>query len=240
MHYAWDTKDRLIKISDAEGGLWLRDYDTRGRLTEAIDPLGNKTEYAYNLMGLPIRITDANGKQKQLEYNASGQLTRYVDCSGKASAWAYDERGQMVQHIDAAGQVSRYRHEAGQLVAVQFPDNTEHRFERDAEGRLSSTPTRWAAVPSGTIPSRVCWASAWTPMTGPCITTGTNWGASCVYVTRTVATPSLVTTRSAACLPKPVSMAPRRAMGMTRTAGTCRAPSTANALPPIVSTSEGA
>ncbi|WP_174913950.1 RHS repeat domain-containing protein, partial [Burkholderia diffusa] len=26
VHYAWDSKDQLIKISDAEGGLWLRDY----------------------------------------------------------------------------------------------------------------------------------------------------------------------------------------------------------------------
>ncbi|NTX20641.1 RHS repeat-associated core domain-containing protein [Burkholderia cepacia] len=161
VHYAWDTKDLLIKISDAEGGLWKRDYDTRGRLTEAIDPLGNKTEYAYNLMGLPIGITDASGKTKQLEYNANGQLTRYVDCSGKSSQWAYDERGQLVQFSDAAGNVTRYRYEAGQLAAVQFSDNTEHRFERDAEGRLLvytdplGRRTRWSYTAAGLLGQRV-------------------------------------------------------------------------------------
>jgi len=161
VHYAWDSKDQLIKISDAEGGLWLRDYDTRGRLTEAIDPLGNKTEYAYNLMGLPIGITDANGKTKQLEYNASGRLTRYVDCSAKASEWAYDERGQLVQFTDAAGQVTRYRHEAGQLAAIRYPDDTEEHFERDAEGRLLShidalgRRTEWDYTEAGLLAKRV-------------------------------------------------------------------------------------
>ncbi|MDN7875177.1 RHS repeat-associated core domain-containing protein [Burkholderia aenigmatica] len=136
VHYAWDTQDQLIKISDAEGGLWLRDYDTRGRLTETIDPLGNKTEYAYNLMGLPIGITDANGKQKQLEYNANGQLTCYVDCSGKASTWTYDERGRLIQITDSGGNATTYGYEAGQLATIVQPDNIEHRFERDAEGRV--------------------------------------------------------------------------------------------------------
>ncbi|WP_174769946.1 RHS repeat-associated core domain-containing protein [Paraburkholderia hayleyella] len=161
VHYAWNTKDQLIKISDAEGGLWQRDYDTRGRLTEVIDPLGNKTEYAYNLMGLPIGITDANGRQKQLEYDTNGQLTRYVDCSGKVSTWTYDERGQIVQFTDASGQVACSRYEAGQLVAVQFSGNAEHRFERDAEGRLLvytdplGRRTRWSYTVAGLLGQRV-------------------------------------------------------------------------------------
>ncbi len=161
VHYAWDTKNQLIKISDAEGGLWLRDYDTRGRLTEAIDPLGNKTEYAYNLMGLPIGITDASGKTKQLEYNSRGQLTRYVDCSAKASAWAYDERGQLIQFTDAAGQVTRYRYERGQLDAIRYPDDTEEHFERDAEGRLLGhrdalgRTTTWDYTEAGLLAKRV-------------------------------------------------------------------------------------
>ncbi|WP_322073773.1 DUF6531 domain-containing protein, partial [Burkholderia cepacia] len=161
VHYAWDTKDLLIKISDAEGGLWLHDYDTRGRLTESIDPLGNKTEYAYNPMGLPIGITDASGKIKQLEYNTNGQLTRYVDCSGKASTWAYDERGQMIQFTDAAGQVTRYRYEAGQLAVIRHPDNSEEHFERDAEGRLLThidalgRRTEWDYTEAGLLASRV-------------------------------------------------------------------------------------
>ncbi|MDN7874661.1 RHS repeat-associated core domain-containing protein [Burkholderia aenigmatica] len=161
VHFAWDTKNQLIKISDAEGGLWLRDYDTRGRLTEAIDPLGNKTEYAYNLMGLPIGITDASGKTKQLEYNSSGQLTRYVDCSAKASTWAYDDRDQLVQFTDAAGQVTRYRHDAGQLAAIRYPDDTEEHFERDAEGRLLThidalgRRTEWDYTEAGLLAKRV-------------------------------------------------------------------------------------
>ncbi|WP_175817950.1 RHS repeat-associated core domain-containing protein [Burkholderia diffusa] len=161
VHYAWDSKDQLIKISDAEGGLWLRDYDTRGRLTEAIDPLGNKTEYAYNLMGLPIGITDASGKTRQLEYNSSGQLTRYVDCSGKASAWTYDECGRLTRIVDAGGNATHYFYEAGQLVTIVQPGNIEHRFERDAEGRLlaymdpQGRRTTWDYNDAGLLAHRV-------------------------------------------------------------------------------------
>ncbi|EMN5132515.1 RHS repeat protein [Burkholderia contaminans] len=161
VHYAWDSQDQLIKVSDAEGGLWLRDYDTRGRLTETIDPLGNKTEYAYNLMGLPIGITDANGKQKQLEYNANGQLTRYVDCSGKASTWTYDERGRLIQITDSGGNATTYCYEAGQLATIVQPDNIEHRFERDAEGRLlaymdpQGRRTTWGYNDAGLLAYRI-------------------------------------------------------------------------------------
>ncbi|KMN12397.1 hypothetical protein TU87_23000, partial [Pseudomonas weihenstephanensis] len=66
MHYAYNDQDQLIKIRDAEGGLWLRDYDDHGNLIEAIDPLDNKTEYAYNDAGLPTAIKDANGNEKTL------------------------------------------------------------------------------------------------------------------------------------------------------------------------------
>ncbi|KAB0657275.1 RHS repeat protein [Burkholderia diffusa] len=109
----------------------------------------------------PIGITDASGKTKQLEYNSSGQLTRYVDCSAKASTWAYDARGQLVQFTDAAGQVTRYRHEAGQLAAIRYPDDTEEHFERDAEGRLLThidalgRRTEWDYTEAGLLAKRV-------------------------------------------------------------------------------------
>ncbi|EON19882.1 RHS family protein [Cupriavidus sp. GA3-3] len=136
VHYAWDDKDQLIKIRDAEGGLWLRDYDIKGNLTEEIDPLGHKTAYAYNKSGLPVEITDAKGGKKQLAFTATGQLASYTDCSGKTSAWKYGERGELVRFTDAAGNATQYHYEAGQLASVTHPDQRVERFERDAEGRL--------------------------------------------------------------------------------------------------------
>ncbi|MGE8452377.1 MAG: DUF6531 domain-containing protein, partial [Pseudomonadales bacterium] len=161
LHYAWDAQDQLIKISDAEGGQWSRDYDLRGNLTEAVDPLGNKTEYQYNQMGLPTAITDANGNEKKLKYNDSGQLTDYVDCSGKASAWEYDARGQLICFTDALGQKTSYHYEAGQLAVIVHPDKTEERFERDAEGRLLGhidalgQATSWSYSEAGLLTERI-------------------------------------------------------------------------------------
>ena len=161
MHYAYNDQDQLIKIRDAEGGLWLRDYDDHGNLIEAIDPLDNKTEYAYNDAGLPTAIKDANGNEKNLAYNDAGQLVEYVDCSGKTSAWAYNNLGQMVCFTDAAGNKTEYEYRSGQLILIKHPDNTEERFNRDAEGRLLAHTdglnrcTTWTYTAAGLIDERV-------------------------------------------------------------------------------------
>ncbi len=136
VHYAWDDKNQLIKIRDAEGGLWQRDYDLHGNLTEEIDPLGHKTAYAYNKAGLLVGITDAKGGKTQLAYTPSGQLASYTDCSGKTSAWKHGERGELIRFTDAAGGITQYHYEAGQLARIVHPDERVERFERDAEGRL--------------------------------------------------------------------------------------------------------
>lgn len=161
MHYAYDDQDLLIKISDAEGGQWLRAYDDQGNLVETVDPLGNKTEYAYNKSGLPIAVKDANGNEKTLAYNDAGQLVEYVDCSGKTSAWQYNERGQLICFTDAAGNVTEYVYKTGQLVLIKHPDQTEERFERDAESRLLAYVdgldrcTTWSYSAAGLITERV-------------------------------------------------------------------------------------
>ncbi|CAK16324.1 RHS repeat-associated core domain-containing protein [Pseudomonas entomophila] len=161
VHYAYDDQDQLIKLLDAEGGLWRRDYDAVGNLVETVDPLGNKTEFAYTSTGQLKAIKDANGNEKKLAYNAAGQLLEYTDCSGKSSQWAYDEFGRLVQATNAMGEQVQYAYKAGQLAKVTHPDQTEERFERDAEGRLLAHVdaldrcTTWSYTPAGLPSERV-------------------------------------------------------------------------------------
>ncbi|MDF9619166.1 RHS repeat-associated core domain-containing protein [Pseudomonas entomophila] len=161
VHYAYDDQDQLIKLLDAEGGLWLRDYDAVGNLVETVDPLGNKTEFAYTSTGQLKAIKDANGNEKKLAYNAAGQLLEYTDCSGKSSQWAYDEFGRLVQATNALGEQIQYAYKAGQLAKVTHPDQTEERFERDAEGRLLAHVdgldrcTTWRYTRAGLLAERV-------------------------------------------------------------------------------------
>ncbi|MFF7106231.1 RHS repeat-associated core domain-containing protein [Pseudomonas sichuanensis] len=160
-HFAYDDRRHLIKIRDAEGGLWLRDYDKQGNLVETTDPLGHKTEFAYTSSGLVKAIKDANGNEKKLAYNGADQLVEYTDCSGKTSQWEYDDFGQLVLFTDAAGNKTVYEYKAGQLAKVIHPDNTEERFERDAEGRLLAHSdaldrcTTWAYNAVGLLTERV-------------------------------------------------------------------------------------
>ncbi|WP_367237058.1 RHS repeat-associated core domain-containing protein [Pseudomonas sp. Rh2] len=139
-HYAYDDHDQLIKIRDAEGGLWLRDYDARGNLVETTDPLGNKTEFAYTPAGLVKAIKDANGNEKTLAYNAFGQLIEFADALGNKTAYEY---------------------KTGQLAKVSHPDKTEERFDYDAEGRLLAHSdgldrcTTWSYTAAGLLAERV-------------------------------------------------------------------------------------
>ncbi|MDZ4021612.1 RHS repeat-associated core domain-containing protein [Pseudomonas sichuanensis] len=161
VHYAYDDKDQLIKISDAEDGLWLRGYDDAGNLVETVDPLGNKTEFAYTPAGLVKAIKDALGNEKTLAYNAAGQLLEYTDCSGKRSQWTYNAFGQLSDFTDAAGHTTAYEYQAGQLAKVTHRDNTEERFNYDAEGRLLAHVdaldrcTTWAYSAAGLLSERV-------------------------------------------------------------------------------------
>ncbi|AVD82340.1 type IV secretion protein Rhs [Pseudomonas sp. SWI6] len=160
-HFAYDDRRHPIKIRDAEGGLWLRDYDRKGNLVETTDPLGNKTEFTYTPSGLVKAIKDANGNEKKLAYNAADQLIEYTDCSGKTSQWEYDDVGRLVLFTDAAGNKTTYAYKAGQLAKVTHPDNTEERFERDAEGRLLAHVdaldrcTTWSYDAAGKLVERV-------------------------------------------------------------------------------------
>jgi RHS repeat-associated protein len=160
LHYAWDDKDQLVKIRDAEGGLWQREYDPRGHLVKDTDPLGAVTAYAYDKAGLLIEITDAKGGTKALAYTAQGQLARYTDCSGKHSAWHYNPQGQLTRSTDAAGHCTHYAYEHGQLTTVTHPDQSEERFEYDAEGRLlahtdaAARSTRWQYGTAGLVAGR--------------------------------------------------------------------------------------
>ncbi|WP_223811913.1 RHS repeat-associated core domain-containing protein [Pseudomonas oryziphila] len=161
VHIAYDDRRHPIKIRDAEGGLWLRDYDLKGNLIEATDPLGNRTEYTYTPSGLIKAIKDAAGNEKKLAYNAADQLVEFTDCSGKTSQWAYDDLGRLALFTDAAGSKTAYEYNAGQLAKVIHPDNTEERFERDAEGRLLAHAdaldrcTTWSYNTAGLLAERV-------------------------------------------------------------------------------------
>jgi RHS repeat-associated protein len=160
-HFAYDDQDQLIKIMDAEGSVWLRAYDDLGNLVETVDPLGNKTEYAYSPSGQPIAIKDANGNEKQLEYNDADQLIKYTDCSGKSSAWEFNDSGKLICFTNPAGESTQYQYEAGQLVVIKHPDNTEDRFKRDAEGRLLTHVdaldrcTTWQYTVAGLVSERM-------------------------------------------------------------------------------------
>ncbi len=126
-----------IKLTDAMGGDWLRQYDERGNLIASTDPLGQTTRYEVDAMGQVVAIIDALDKRKTLQWDEAGNLLSYTDCSGNTSRHVYDTLGHLVSSTDALEQTTHYLFDpAGQLQQVTQPNGAQHRFTWDAQGNL--------------------------------------------------------------------------------------------------------
>jgi len=133
----YNALDLPIKLTDAMGGEWLRQYDERGNLIGSTDPLGHMTRHEVNDFGQVTAIIDALDKRKTLQWDEAGNLISYTDCSGHTTRYAYDALGHLRSSVDAIGQETDYSFDAqGQLQQVTQPDGAQHQYAWDGEGNL--------------------------------------------------------------------------------------------------------
>lgn len=74
--YQRDKLGQITKITDPNGGEWLRDYDPQGRLLSTTDPLGNHTTYAYDNRNRVSGITFPDLSSLNVEYDRRGNVKR--------------------------------------------------------------------------------------------------------------------------------------------------------------------
>ncbi len=94
--FEYDALNRLVKVTDASGGMTERAYDARGNLASIRDPNGGLTRIQYDRSHRPVRVIRPMGETTDYEYDAAGNLAQVLDSRGQMISREYDELSRLV------------------------------------------------------------------------------------------------------------------------------------------------
>ncbi|MEW6744381.1 MAG: RHS repeat-associated core domain-containing protein [Planctomycetota bacterium] len=106
--FAYDTDDRLIRITDAYGNVTTVERDTDGNATAIVAPHGQRTELGLT-NGYLTRITNPEGEYYDFTYTDDGLLTAITDPNemtdpgNHTTTYSYDSLGRL-ERVDDADQ----------------------------------------------------------------------------------------------------------------------------------------
>ncbi len=137
--YAWDDRDRLVRVTDALGRATDIQYDRVAmgcdvvdKPTRIIDPAGRITAMEYDSRQRLTHMTDAKGQVTQYEYNLRGDLTALTDAENHRSQFFYDGNGRLVrqERPSSAGngtvvtEITRYSFDGADRLTKQEKTST--------------------------------------------------------------------------------------------------------------------
>jgi YD repeat-containing protein len=145
---------RILTKTDASGVSRFT-YDALGLVTSVTDELNNKTTYEYDANGNKTSMLDARGSLTEYEYDAANRLSKVTNPDGATRSYTYNFRGQKVTDTvtgpaPAGGflsplalqqfvQTTTFVYDnAGQLIKVIHPDQSEITMTYDEVGRLKT------------------------------------------------------------------------------------------------------
>ena len=86
----YDAFNRLLRTTDALGGITGLTYDTRDNVLSVSDASGSSTRYTYDRNGRTLTETRPQGEVTQTAYDAVGNLTIRTDAKGQQRRYTYD------------------------------------------------------------------------------------------------------------------------------------------------------
>ncbi len=160
--FFYDTRNLLIKKTDAKGNEYRYEYDALGRKSADIDPLGFRVEYFYDSVGNLIETVDQLGNKTRHIYDLAGRKIKTINALGNSKSFSYDNNGNLTSVKDEDSNTSRFYYDAlnrkiavenalgatttsdfdetGNLIAVTDPLGNTTRFEYDNNNnRISET-----------------------------------------------------------------------------------------------------
>lgn len=152
--YAYDSKKRLTKRTDAMGYTTLYDYDKEDHLDEITDANGHKTNINYNASGMVSRMkTEVSDKsirydgdktvfidytepQNQYSYYRWDDRGRVIEkvglCCGIQSTLEYDEDDNVIKRTDANGNATTYTYDdRGNMLSLTDALGNTERYTYD-------------------------------------------------------------------------------------------------------------
>jgi YD repeat-containing protein len=142
----YDTFDRPVAVTHADGSMTRTVYDAAGKLRYQFDELHNRSETVYDEYGRVAKIIapDPDGPVNEqlspiseFQYDAVGNVVAVVDPRGFTTHREYDLRNRLVTETDATGAVRRSIYDAaGQMVASIDPRGFAASTRYDDRGRI--------------------------------------------------------------------------------------------------------
>lgn len=153
--YAYDSKQRLTKRTDAMGYTTVYDYDKENHIDEITDANGHKTNIFYNASGMVSRLK-TEVSDKSIRYD--GDKTVFIDytqpknlysyyrwddkgrviekvglCCGIQSKLEYDEDDNVIKRTDANGNITSYTYDdRGNMLSLTDAKGNTERYTYDA------------------------------------------------------------------------------------------------------------
>ncbi|TCI05100.1 RHS repeat protein [Corallincola luteus] len=127
-----DALNRLVELTDAEGGITELAYDAHNNLTKVVAPNGATTTYFYNGLNQLIERNSADTGVTLYESDEAGNVVFQQDGRGVQAVYTYDELNR--------------------LTAVQYPANPQENIgyryddQPDATGKLTRTSNQSAVI----------------------------------------------------------------------------------------------
>ena len=115
--YTYDSRGRLVTVTDALGQAEQYSYDINGLLLQKTDRNGATTTYTYNNRGslLSIVVRDANNVETARStntYYVNGTL-KSESANGFTTTYFYNDMGLVMREEDTGGIVRGYTYDAG-------------------------------------------------------------------------------------------------------------------------------
>jgi RHS repeat-associated protein len=165
-NFGYDALGRLIRVTDALGGVTRYAYDQVGNRISQTDPNNHVTSFTYDNLGRMVRRTLPMGQTETLAYDPNGNLSAKIDFKGNTCHYEYDEMNRLVKKeylngssieytytasgkretvLDSRGETEYTYDSRDRLVSVRHPNGSVISYSYDLRGNRTSLN-----VPSGT------------------------------------------------------------------------------------------
>ncbi|WXH32880.1 Putative deoxyribonuclease RhsC [Myxococcus stipitatus] len=138
VRYAFDARQRLVRVVDKAGLVTAYEYDASGRMRSEVKPTGGQFTFSYDAQGRCVRATGADGFQDRwLRYAPEKRRTEVINSHGDITVFEYNERGQVTEVRSPLNAKECFQYnDDGQMVAQVMPNKGVLTYAYDAQGHL--------------------------------------------------------------------------------------------------------
>jgi RHS repeat-associated protein len=157
--FEYDVRNRLTKITYADGTTMTKTYDGAGRVATETDQAGKTTRYTYDDVGNLMTVTDALNQMTTYSYDALDNLLSTSDALGRTTRFEYDALNRRIKKTLPLGMSELYTYDQvgnrvtrtdyrGKQSSYDY-DSMNRMIRRAPDSSLGETSVTYSYDPSG-------------------------------------------------------------------------------------------